>query len=108
MGISYETFWHLNPKKIDSFYKAYKVKMKQRDKEIWMACGNYFLSAVITAVDKCLNGKKSSAKYIEKPLLRDKLSEETELSEEELKKQRELFVAKLLVMKTNFELKNKK
>lgn len=108
MGIPFETFWHLNPKKMKPIYEAEKIKAQQRDEEIWHACGNYLVSAVMTAVDKCLNGRKSSVKYIEQPLLRNRAEKEDDLSEEEIKKQRELFVAKLMVMKTNFEINNKK
>jgi hypothetical protein len=108
MGISYETFIHLNPKKMKPFYDAHNIKIQQKDEEIWHACGTYFLSAVMTAVDRCLNGRKSSVKYIEHPLLRKDMEKEESLSEDEIKKQRELFVAKLMVMKTNFDMKNRK
>ena len=108
MDIPYNLFWRLNPKKLKPFQEAYRIKQKNRDEEMWAFCGNYVLSAVITAVDSCLNGQKARSKYIEKPLLKDRLNDEKEMTEEELQRQRELFVAKLLVMKTNFELNNKK
>lgn len=108
MGVSYDVFWHLNPTKLKPFQEAYRIKQENRDAEIWTFCGNYVLSAVITAVDACLNGRKASSKYIEKPLLKDRIDERKEMTEEELQRQRELFVAKLLVMKTNFELNKSK
>ena len=108
MDIPYNVFWRLNPTKLKPFQEAYRIKRENRDEEIWSICGNYILSAFATAIDGCLNGRKASSKYIEKPLLRDRVNDGKELSEEELQKQRELFVAKLLVMKTNFELNNKK
>lgn len=108
LGVSYDVFWHLNPTKLKPFQEAYRIKQENRDAEMWTFCGNYVLSAVITAVDACLNGRKASSKYIEKPLLKDRIDERKEMTEEELQKQRELFVAKLLVMKTNFELNKSK
>ena len=43
-------------------------------------------------------------KYPDKPY---ELNGDKELTEEELQKQRELFVAKLMVMKSNFEINHK-
>lgn len=108
MGVPYDVFRHLNPTKLKPFQEAYRIKQENRDAEMWAFCGNYVLSAVITAVDACLNGKKARSKYIEKPLLKDQIDQGKEMTEEEIQKQRELFVAKLLVMKTNFELNNNK
>ena len=108
LGVSYDVFWHLNPTKLKPFQEACRIKQENRDAEMWAFCGNYVLSAVLTAVDACLNGRKASSKYIEKPLLKDRVDEGKEMTEEELQRQRELFVAKLLVMKTNFELNKSK
>ena len=69
--------------------------------------GRYILSAVQTATDNCLNGKKARSKYVEKPFM-ELAEEENEISEEQIQKQREAFVAKLLIMKSNFELNHKK
>lgn len=108
MDIPYNVFWHLNPTKLKPFQEAHRIKQENRDAEMWAFCGNYVLSAVITAVDACLNGRKASSKYIENPLLKDRINDTKEMTEEELQRQRELFVAKLLVMKTNFELNKNK
>ena len=53
-----------------------------------------------------MNGKKAKSKYIEKPVF-EMANTENNLTEDELQRQRELFVAKLMVMKTNFELNKK-
>ena len=58
------------------------------------------------AIDRCFGGKKSKAEYIKEPILL-KTFENDGLTEEEKQKQRELFVAKLQVMQTNFELSKK-
>ena len=76
------------------------------DRVIWNSCGNYVLSALSVALDHCMNGKKAKSKYIEKPVF-EMANTENNLTESELQRQRELFVAKLMVMKTNFELNKK-
>lgn len=69
--------------------------------------GKYIFSAVQTATDHCLNGRKARSKYVEKPFMQ--LAEEQRiLDEEQLQKQREAFVSKLLIMKSNFDLNHKK
>ena len=106
IGVPYELFWHLSPRKLNAFYKADEIILKRKDAEMWHL-GQYILSAVSVATDHCLNGKKAQSKYIEQPLMRIKASQE-QLSEDELKVQREIFVAMLMAKKTNFELNNKK
>lgn len=44
----------------------------------------------------------------EKPMLEQAMENSGQISERELRRQRELFVAKLQVMKTNYELSRKK
>ena len=94
------------PNELRAFYKAYKNKKKIKDEEMWKWWGNYGISALIVAIDKCFGGKKSNAEYIKEPIL-SKTFENDGLTEEEKQKQRELFVAKLQVMQTNFELSKK-
>lgn len=75
---------------------------------MWMM-GQYILSAVQTATDRCLNGKKARSKYIEKPIMEiSKEKQDINFTEEELQRQREAFVTKLLIMKSNFDLNKKK
>lgn len=76
---------------------------------MWMWFGNYGISALIVAIDRCFGGKKSKAEYIKEPILSQtsQTLKNDGLTEEEIQKQRELFVAKLQVMQTNFELSKK-
>lgn len=78
-----------------------------RDEEMWAWWGNYGISALIVAIDRCFSGKKSKVEYIKKPITQSINENEDRLSEEKLQRQRELFVAKLQVMQTNFELNKK-
>ena len=66
--------------------------------------GTYGVSALLFAIEHCLNGKKAKTKYVDTPLMQKVENQNKPLSEEDLQKQRELFVAKLEVMKSNFEL----
>ena len=94
------------PKELEPYVKAHNNKITEEDylQHLWW--GNYGLSALIVAIDRCFSGKKSKAKYIKEPIL-SKTFENDGLTEEEIQKQRELFVAKLQVMQTNFELSKK-
>lgn len=85
MGVPYETFWHLNPNKLRAFAKAYKLKLKRKDEELWLQ-GKYNFEALMVAFSHFgagLNGKTSEAKYLDKPY--SKFGEEYEgLTEEEI------------------------
>ena len=78
--------------------------IKQARNEMWMWFGTYGLSAVSVAVEHCLAGRKAKSKYIKKPINEQQGKDDSEMTEEEIKKQRELFVAKLKVMQSNYEL----
>ena len=75
-----------------------------RDEENWRL-GIYIESAVATAVEHVLAGRKATSKYIEEPLL--KKSKKDELSEEEIKRHSENFLAKLELLGANYELSKK-
>ena len=93
------------PKELEPYNKAYEIQIKEQDMLQHMWWGNYGISALIVAIDRCFS-KKPSAEYIKEPIL-SKTFENDGLTEEEMRKQRELFVAKLQVMQTNFELSKK-
>ena len=93
------------PKELEPYNKAHKMNIVEQDNLQHMWWGNYGISALIVAIDKCFS-KKQKAEYIKEPIL-SKTFENEGLTEEEIQKQRELFVAKLQVMKTNFELSKK-
>ena len=106
MGVTYERFMDSCPKELEPYVKAHNNKITEEDylQHLWW--GNYGLSALIVAIDRCFRGKKSKFEYIKEPIL-SKTFENDVLTEEEIQKQRELFVAKLQVMQTNFELNKK-
>ena len=98
---------HSTPKVLKAYGEAYKIKIKTLDRLAWQFCGNYVLSAVSVAVEHCLAGKKAVSEFVKKPMLQEMEDANKPMSEAELQKQRELFVARLEAMKTNFELNHK-
>lgn len=107
MGVSWQEFWSMNPRIIKLLIKGHEEKIKEQDYLSWIF-GQYTLSAVSVAIEHCLAGRKAKSKYIDKPIMQQIEEKNKPLSEEELQRQRELFVAKLEVMKTNFELNHPK
>lgn len=96
-------FWHLTPKKLKAFRKAYKIQREIEDEKAYMN-GIYTLKALEVALSSFgagLSGKQSKATYFDKPLLQIAMEQE---QSDKLQKQRELFVAKLLTMQANFEI----
>lgn len=106
IGVSFDRFMESCPKELEPFVEAEKLKVLKRDEDMWVM-GMYVQNAVAVAVEHCLAGKKAKSKYLEMPL-REKAEKENNVSEEKLQKQREQFVAQLMIMKTNFELNNAK
>ena len=92
---------------LEPYAKAHKQETLENDSLMHAWWGRYGLSAVSVAVEHCLAGRKAKSKYIDKPMLQQAEEKNKPLSEKELQRQRELFVAKLEVMKTNFELNHK-
>lgn len=81
LGVSYETFWHLTPHKLKAFAKAHEFRRKIQDEEMWIM-GQYVLSAVSTAVEHCLAGRKAKSQYLSAPIL-EEFVKESGLSQEE-------------------------
>ena len=87
------------PTDLEPYKEAHNLEVREVDSLAYAFCGNYLLSAVTVAVERNLAGKKSKAKYVDTPML-----QEYGMSEEERKqKQIDLFVAKMEIMKKNFD-----
>lgn len=87
------------PVELKAYEKAYVIQQNNNDIENWQL-GQYILASIGSAFSK-------KAKYPQKPMFQKEERQNKPLSEKELQRQRELFVAKLEVMKTNFELNHK-
>lgn len=80
---------------------AHDIELREQD-------GLLYLMGIYNkiAFAQALWGKKSRVEYPEKPLLQQAEAEK-HATEDNLRKQRELFVAKLLTMQANFEISRK-
>lgn len=94
-----------SPSDMKPYIKAHKEGLKEKDYIAWLQ-GQYALSAASVAIERCLAGRRAKTKYIKKPILQEMEEQSKPMTEEEIQRQRELFVAKLQAMKTNFELNN--
>lgn len=87
------------PADLEPYKEAHNLEIREVDNLAYAFCGNYLLSAVSAAVDGNLHGRNSKLKFVDSPML-----QEYGMSEEERKqKQIDLFVAKMEVMKMNFD-----
>ena len=69
-GMTYEQFWYGKPIMAKHYREAYKLKLKERNDEMWRQ-GIYFLDALNVALHNNINlsGKSSKPlKYMEEPL----------------------------------------
>ena len=94
------------PKELEPFDMAHKKNIEEQDMFQHLWWGNYGISALMFAIDHCLHGKKANTEYLKEPILKQMFGNDG-LTESEKQKQRELFVAKLQVMQTNFKLSKK-
>ena len=87
------------------FFDAHRNRRRIIDEHLWLM-GAYVQSAVSTSLSNAFN-KKSKAKYIDKPIMKEMEDNNKELSQEDIAKQRDLFVKRLMAMKTNYDINNK-
>ena len=108
MGISYDDFWKLTPRSLKVVAEGYKLKRQVEDEKNWLL-GGYLFEAVSIALGNSFRKKNQKAKSYfevrEKPYLHDL---NNEMSETQKEKNRELVLAQLHVMQTNFNLKHGK
>lgn len=96
----------MNPHIINLLMKGHYEKIKEQDYFAWLF-NQYTLSAVSVAVEHNLSGRKARSKYIEKPLLQEIEKKNAPMTEDEIQKQRELFITRMQAMQANFELNRK-
>lgn len=71
------------PKELAPFDKAHKNKVMEQDYLQYVWWGNYGVSALIVAIDRCFSCKKSNSEYIKESIL-SKIFENDGLTEEEI------------------------
>ena len=104
-GISLEEFGKLNMVQMRYISNAFAQKQEEEFKRadiLAFVQGRYMVDALLCTVGNMLGGKKADYHYPEKPY---SISDEDEnLSEEEIQRQREEFIAILQTMGRNFNL----
>lgn len=83
IGVSYERFMDNCPKELEPFNKAHKNKIMEQDMLQYLWWGNYGISALTVAIDRCLHGKNAKSEYT-KDIILQKIYENDGLTEEEL------------------------
>lgn len=105
IGVPYDSFWHLTPAKLESFYRAHKLKMKLLDEQAYMQ-GIYFMEALKATVCNApfWRGKgQEPYQYPKKPFAQESVGlSESDMSEEEKQKQVDLFFAQESARRANW------
>lgn len=93
------------PADLQPYADTYILSQKIKDEEMWRM-GLYTYSAVATAVEHNLAGKKAKSSYIKKPFMQDKeILKNKEIPEEKRKEMENYKLAmSLKIMQANFEL----
>ena len=105
IGVSEEKFWDSTPADLKPYVEAHKLLQKERDNEAWRN-GMYVMNAFQVVLANVLGGKKSKAEYFSKPLLYSVEEENRELTEDEMKIERDKLLSMLMIMKDNFDRTN--
>lgn len=105
MGIPWEVFWHLNPKKFKPFITAKKKKMVELDQFVHTWIGTYGMSALTTAISKCFS-KNSTAEYIKENIM-SKIANEN-LTDIEKQKEVDKFFAEQRARRMNWKRQKSK
>lgn len=84
IGVPWDVFWHLNPKKLEPFVKAYAQKKQERSDEMWLM-GQYVAAALDATVCNAMPfiKRRSKGKYPERPIRVIPLTPEEKKAEQE-------------------------
>ena len=69
---------HSTPKVLKEYDIAYDLQRKRKDEEMWFM-GQYVFSAVATAIEHNLAGRRAKSEYLKKPVMQ--LAEEKKFEE---------------------------
>ena len=110
IGISIAEFRHMTPRQLALCVEGHRQKLEEEDRLMWQWFGVYGTLSVLTAVDKCINGKKAKSQYIDKPLMAkgEAADGEKELTQEEKDRLLKKFARSMEIRKFNFDLTHKK
>lgn len=101
IGVSWERFMESCPYELWAYEKAHEQRLSEQNSLMHLQ-GHYFVEALRSTVGNMF--KKKTAKPYEYPKKPLELGEKTDYTEDELQKQRELFVMKFEAMRINYNL----
>lgn len=106
IGVPFEIFWSLNPRKLKPFYEAYRLRIKDQNQMFYIQ-GQYTLSALMATVGNLFlkKGHKPN-EYPKEPLdifAEKRLVIEENMTDEQKKKETEKLFGMLAGMQEKFE-----
>jgi hypothetical protein len=107
IGVSWDEFWRMNPRILSAIAEGYNQRVRNADYLNWIN-GQYTLAAVTVGVERNLAGRKAKSEYPKNPFFEEIEKQNKPLFDDELQKQRELFVERLKTMQSNFEISHGK
>ena len=112
MGVSYNEFWTLTPRKVKVIVEAHRQKRQIEDEQMWLL-GGYIFDAVSIAIGNALKKKGQKGKeyfeLVKGPISKRIMAEkdESNLTEDEKKAKTELLFKNLEIMAANHRLSKK-
>ena len=97
LGVGEEKFWESIPVELEPYRKMDEMQQERLDYHMWMM-GVYVTQAVGVGVNNAINGKKSKAKYLDKPFSMVEREERERTSEDDFNR----FSAWAVVYNENF------
>ena len=85
VGVSYDIFWHLNPKKLHPFFESHKIRRQERSNDMWLM-GQYVAAALDATVCNAMPfvKRRRKGKYPERPIqVLPKTEKEKQFEEEQ-------------------------
>lgn len=95
------------PADLEPYAEVYKLEEKKADERMW-TMGIYVMSAVQTAIEKNLAGRKAKSEYMKEPISYMQERNRTDLTEEEKQREVDLFFAQNKAMRMNWKRNHKK
>lgn len=106
IGVDYNLFWNLNPRKLKPFLKAEKLRQKHQNEFMWIM-GNYIYDAVSVSVYNNLRDKKHRPqKFVEEPFQLFELEEWEK--EAKIQREREKTIAFFNSLENKFKLEERR
>lgn len=109
IGVPYDVFWHLTPRKLEYFFQSYQLKRRVQDERDYIM-GIYVREALLSSVCNAFLWKQKGAEfnqYPSKPFMQ-LMSNKCELTETEKQQAVDLFFAQEKARRTNWQRTHKK